>query len=147
MWAVVLSAVGTCALVSGLLPLGVKGKPSAPHDSTCVTYEKQSYDKTDAYGFKTLFLPRYSLVVCVCVRVCGVGGGWELVYSSHTLLRVLSTGEEKAELGRVKVQHTSVEFSGIKILPVSSLETGGTTASGALKHHYLWQSAHCSEVG
>ncbi len=68
----------------------------------CVTYERQSYDKTDAYGFRKLFLPRYSLSECVCVCACvcvsvcgGVGGGWELVYSSHTLLWVLSTGEER----------------------------------------------------
>lgn len=45
-----------------------------------------------------------------CGRGGGVGGGWELVYGSHTLLLSLRRGKKKAELGRVKVLCTSREF-------------------------------------
>lgn len=90
------------------------------------------------------FCPDTALTVCECVCVwvwvCGgVGGGWELVYSSHTLLWVLSTGEEKTAYKPETWQSESAAhwrwvFSGIKILAVCSLElsgeTRGTTASG-----------------
>lgn len=95
----------------------------------CATHEKQSYDKTDAYGFSKLFLPRYSLSVCVCVCVCARRCGWgagTCLQLTHAALSPLDRGR-KTELGRVKVQHTSGEFSGIKILPVSRLELSGET--------------------
>lgn len=76
--------------------------------------------------------------MCESVSVCAVvwvGGG--NLFTAHTRCFESSRQGKKdsvPELGRVKVQRTSGEFSGIKILPVSSFElsgeTKGTTAFG-----------------
>lgn len=61
-----------------------------------------------------------------------MGGG--NLFTAHTRCLESSRQGKKdgvAELGRVKVQCTSGEFSGIKILLVSSLELSGKTRGAA----------------
>lgn len=142
LWTVVLSAFVTCALVSGRLPLGVKGKPSVPCDSSVWHMKSNHMIRQMLMVSESSFCPDTAWVcVCVCVRAgrCGWGVG-TCLQLTHAALSPLDRGR-KTELGRVKVQHTSGEFSGIKILPVSSLElsgeTRGTTAFG------LWSITIC----
>lgn len=115
LWTVVPSVVVTCALVSGQLPLGENWSLLRPVIQACHTEKKakakrkQSYDKTDAYGFRKLFLPRYSPSVCVWRCGWGVGTCLQLTHGALSALdRERKTGYQN--LAELKVRCTSGEF-------------------------------------
>lgn len=120
---VVLSTVVTCALVSGRLPLGAKGSLLCPVIQECDTKKSNHMIRQKLMVSESSFCPD---TAWVCVAVW-VGGG--NLFTAHT--RCFESSRQRKKDSAPEL-NSNGEFSGIKILPVSSLqlstETRGTTA-------------------